>query len=116
MRLTYFIWHHRKAALTLIAILCLLGGYFAGHLPVAIFPQLTVPRVVISADAGDIPIQTTLVRITRPLEASVSTVPGVTKVLSTTSRCSAGLDVAFAARQSPTDGLRDYTRRELRHM
>lgn len=96
MRLTYFIWHHRKAALTLIAILCLLGGYFVGHLPVAIFPQLTVPRVVISADAGDIPIQTTLVQITRPLEASLSTVPGVTKVLSTTSRGSASLDVAFA--------------------
>jgi len=96
LQLTYFIWHHRKAALTLVAILCLLGTYFAGHLPVAIFPQLTVPRVVISADAGDIPIQTTLVQITRPLEASVSTVPGVTKVLSTTSRGSAGLDVAFA--------------------
>ena len=96
MRLTFFIWHHRKAALTLILILCLLGAYFAGHLPVAIFPQLTVPRIVISADAGDIPIETTLVQITRPLEAAASTVPGVTKVLSTTARGSAGLDVTFA--------------------
>lgn len=96
MGLSLFVWHNRKAAMTLVLILCLLGVYFAGHLPVAIFPQLTIPRVSVSADAGDIPIETTLVQITRPLEAAVSTVPGVTKVLSTTSRGSAGLDVTFA--------------------
>ncbi len=95
MRLALFVWHHRKAALTLIVILSLLGVYFARTLPVAIFPQLTVPRIVVSGDAGDIPIDATLVRLTRPLEAAVSTVPGVTKVLSDTSRGSDGLDVTF---------------------
>ncbi|MGI4792449.1 MAG: efflux RND transporter permease subunit [Janthinobacterium lividum] len=95
MRLTRFVWQNRKAVLTLIVILCLLGGYFALHLPVAIFPQLTVPRIVISGDAGDIPIESTLVQVTRPLEAAVSTIPGVTKVSSTTTRGSDGLDITF---------------------
>ncbi|BDI30375.1 multidrug ABC transporter [Capsulimonas corticalis] len=96
MKLTRFLWSHRKAVLTLTLLLCVLGGYFALHLPVAIFPQLVVPRVAVSADAGDIPLETTLAQVTRPLEAAVSTVPGVTKVQSVTSRGSDSLDVTFA--------------------
>ncbi len=97
MRLARLVWHHRKAVLTLVLILCLLGGYFATNLPVAIFPQLTVPRIVIAGEAGDIPIESTVTQVTRPLEAAVSTVPGVTRVASTTSRGSNGLDVTFAS-------------------
>ncbi len=97
MNLSAWMWVHRKAAATLLLILCLLGGYFALHLPVAIFPQLTVPRIVVAGEAGDIPIETTVTQLTRPLEAAVSTVPGVTKVLSTTSRGADGLDVSFVS-------------------
>ncbi len=97
MKLTRLVWHHRKAVLTLVFILCLLGGYFSVNLPVAIFPQLTVPRIVVAGEAGDIPIETTVTQVTRPLEAAVSTVPGVTRVASTTSRGSNGLDVTFAS-------------------
>ncbi len=97
MKLTRLVWVHRKAVATLIFILCLLGGYFSVHLPVAIFPQLTVPRIVIAGEAGDIPIDTTVTQLTRPLEAAVSTVPGVTRVASTTSRGSNGLDVTFGS-------------------
>jgi len=94
--LTAFVWQNRKAVLSLVVLLCALGGYFAVHLPVAIFPQLTVPRIAIAGDAGDVPIETTLSQLTRPLEAAVSTVPGVTRVASTTARGSNGLDVTFA--------------------
>ncbi|MEO7719680.1 MAG: efflux RND transporter permease subunit [Capsulimonas sp.] len=96
MKLTRFLWAHRKAVLTFTLLLCVLGGYFALHLPVAIFPQLVVPRIAVSADAGDIPLETTLAQLTRPLEAAVSTVPGVTKVQSVTSRGSDSIDVTFA--------------------
>ena len=72
MKLTRLVWTHRKAVATLLFILCLLGGYFALHLPVAIFPQLTVPRIVIAGEAGDVPIETTVTQFTRPLEAAVS--------------------------------------------
>ena len=95
MRLSAFVWQNQKAVLALVVLLCTLGAYFALHLPVAIFPQLTVPRIAIAADAGDIPVQTTIAQLTRPLEAAVSTVPGVLKVTSTTTRGSNGLDVTF---------------------
>ena len=91
-----FASRNAKAMVTLVALLCALGGWFATRLPVAIFPQLTVPRIAISADAGDIPISTTLAQLTRPLEAAVNTVPGVVKVGSTTTRGSDSLDVTFA--------------------
>jgi len=97
MNLTRLVWLNRKAVATLLFILCLLGGYFALHLPVAIFPQLVVPRIVVAGDAGDIPIESTVTQLTRPLEAAVSTVPGVTRVASTTSRGSNGLDVTFGS-------------------
>jgi CzcA family heavy metal efflux pump len=96
MRLSTFVSENRKAVLSLVVLLCALGAYFASHLPVAIFPQLTVPRIAIAGDAGDIPIQTTLTQLTRPLEAAISTVPGVVRVGSTTTRGSNSLDITFA--------------------
>lgn len=90
-----FIWKNRKAILSLVLMLSAMGLYFSTHLPVAIFPQLVVPRIIVAADNGDNPIQTTLITLTRPLEAAVSTVPGVIRVDSTTTRGSTGLDVTF---------------------
>ncbi|MCW3098672.1 MAG: Cation/multidrug efflux pump, partial [Chthonomonadaceae bacterium] len=84
MRITQFVRNNSKSLLTLVALLCALGGYFAVHLPVAIFQQLTAQRITIAGQAGDNPIQTTLGQLTRPLEAAVSTVPGVSRVRSTT--------------------------------
>ncbi len=94
--MTDFAWRYRKAVLTLVFLLTAIGIYCARVLPVAIFPQLTVPRIVVSADAGDLPVFTTLAQVTRPLEAAASTVWGVTRVASTTSRGSAEIDVTFA--------------------
>lgn len=96
MKLMQVLWSNRKAVLTVTLLLCVAGAYFAANLPVAIFPQLTTPRIVISAGAGDLPIASTLAQVTRPLEAAVSTVPGVIRVVSTTINGSAGLDVTFA--------------------
>ena len=48
MRLSSFVSENRKAVLSLVLLLCALGAYFASHLPVAIFPQLTVPRIAIA--------------------------------------------------------------------
>ncbi len=96
MRITSFVWQNRKAVLTLVILLCALGGYFAGHLPVAIFPQLVVPRIAIAGDSGDLPIDSTLAQVTRPLESAVSSVPGVVRVFSTTARGTNSLDVTFA--------------------
>ena len=95
MRLTLFIWHNRKAALLLVALLCALGAFFYRTLPVAIFPDLTAPRIIVTADAGDTPIPSMLAKITRPLEGAVAGVPGITRLGSLTQSGSAELDVNF---------------------
>ncbi len=96
MALSNFVTRYRKAVLLLVIVLCLGGFYAAQSLPVAIFPDLTAPRIIVTADAGDTPIPTVLANITRPLEDAVSGVPGVTRVGSLTERGSAELDVNFA--------------------
>lgn len=96
MGLSVFVWHHRKAALLVIGVLCLIGAYYSTHLPVAIFPNLMVPRIIITSDVGDAPIPTVLANVTRPLENGVAGIAGVQRILSTTQRGSDELDVNFA--------------------
>lgn len=71
------------------------GVYFSRALPVAIFPELTAPRIIVTADAGDTPIPSVLANITRPLEHAVAGVPDITYINSLTERGTAELDVNF---------------------
>ncbi len=96
MDLSGFVQHYRKAILLLVVVLCL-GGFAASRsLPVAIFPDLTAPRIIVTADAGDTPLPLILANITRPLENAVAGVPNVTRVGSLTQRGGDELDVNFA--------------------
>ncbi len=76
-------------------VLCLIGAFFSRNLPVAIFPDLTAPRIIVTADSGDTPIPSMLANVTRPLESAVAGVPGITKIQSLTEVGSAELDVNF---------------------
>ena len=58
----------RKAILLLVVVLCFGGFYALQSLPVAIFPDLAAPRIIVTADAGDTPVPLVLANITRPLE------------------------------------------------
>jgi len=93
--LSGFVQHYRKAILLLTVVLCLGGFYASRSLPVAIFPDLTAPRIIVTADAGDTPIPLVLANITRPLENAVAGVPNVTRVGSLTQRGGDELDVNF---------------------
>ena len=95
MGLSRFVWRYRKAALLFVVVLCAAGVYFSQNLPVAIFPDLTAPRIIVTAWAGDTPIPTVLANITRPLENAVAGVPGVTRINSLTQRGEDELDVNF---------------------
>jgi len=81
--------------LFLIISLTLVGGYFAFTIPVSVFPNTDFPRIVIGVDNGVMPIDQMLVTITRPLEETVNSVPGLTSVRSITSRGSAEVDLFF---------------------
>src|SRR5260370_31017412 len=84
-------WFHRLSSpiLFLTISLTLVGGYFAFTIPVSVFPNTDFPRIVLGVDNGVMPIDQMLVTITRPLEEAVNSVPGLTSVLSITSRGSA---------------------------
>jgi len=87
--------HLSRPILFLTISLALVGAYFALSIPVAVFPRTDFPRIVIGVDNGVMPINQMLVTITRPIEESVNSVPGLQNVQSITSRGSAEVDLFF---------------------
>ncbi len=81
--------------LFLLASLALVGMFLALRIPVSVFPSTDFPRIVIGVDNGVAPIDQMLVTVTKPIEEAVNSVPGLTKVKSTTSRGSAEVDLFF---------------------
>jgi CzcA family heavy metal efflux pump len=81
--------------LFLLASLALVGIFLALRIPVSVFPSTDFPRIVIGVDNGVAPIDQMLVTVTKPIEEAVNSVPGLTKVKSTTSRGSAEVDLFF---------------------
>jgi len=86
---------HRRTILFAVAVLACAGGASLSRLPVSLFPRMTFPRVVISADAGDRPADRMVVEVTRPLEEAVRAVPGVRSVRSNTTRGSCEISINF---------------------
>jgi CzcA family heavy metal efflux pump len=95
MRFTAWAQRHARSILFLVAILAAAGALSSVSLPVALFPQVSFPRVRISLDAGDRPAEQMAAEVTRPVEEAVRAVPGVRGVRSTTSRGSAEISVNF---------------------
>ena len=79
----------------LLAALALAGAIASFSLPVALFPQVSFPRVRITLDAGDRPAERMTVEVTTPVEEAVRAIPGVRSVRSTTSRGTAEISVNF---------------------
>jgi multidrug efflux pump subunit AcrB len=96
MDLNYFVQHSRKAILLMAVGLCVIGYFCFVQLPVAIFPDLSAPRIIVTANDGDTPIPTVLANVTLPLENAMASVPGVTRLGSLTVRGSDEIDVNFA--------------------
>lgn len=90
-----FLQRHRRSFLFLAAVLALGGVAAAFLLPVALFPNVQFPRIVVELDAGDRPAQQMELLVTRPVEQAVRDIPGVHTVRSITSRGSAEVSVLF---------------------
>ncbi|MGH9516897.1 MAG: efflux RND transporter permease subunit [Terriglobales bacterium] len=86
---------HSKPLIFLIITLAALGVYLAFTIPIAVFPTTNFPRILIAVDNGVMPIDQMMVMITRPIEESVNSVPGLQQVRSNTSRGSAEIDLFF---------------------
>ncbi|HEV2333276.1 MAG TPA: efflux RND transporter permease subunit [Gammaproteobacteria bacterium] len=90
-----FFQRHRRSIVFLAAILAMSGIVTAFLLPVALFPNVQFPRIVVELDAGDRPAQQMELLVTRPVEQAVRDIPGVHTVRSITSRGSAEVSVLF---------------------
>ncbi len=91
----YWYTRYAKSVIFLIIVLALAGVYLAFTIPVSVFPTTDFPRVIIGVDNGVMPIDQMMVTITRPIEESVNSVPGLQQVRSITSRGSAEIDLFF---------------------
>ncbi|HXQ98252.1 MAG TPA: efflux RND transporter permease subunit, partial [Candidatus Limnocylindrales bacterium] len=65
---------NRFAVYLLTALLFGAGLWAVFQLPSNIYPEVNFPRIMILAHAGDLPPETTLVSVTRPLESAAMTV------------------------------------------
>jgi CzcA family heavy metal efflux pump len=91
----YWFTRYAKSLIFLILVLVMAGAYLAFTIPISVFPTTDFPRVVIGVDNGVMPIDQMMVTITRPIEESVNSVPGLQQVRSITSRGSAEVDLFF---------------------
>ncbi len=87
--------NHIKAILFAVIGLSFAGVFSAMRLPVALFPNIAFPRIVVSADAGDMPASRMMITVTRKLEEAVNSIPDVVSVRSTTSRGATELSINF---------------------
>jgi CzcA family heavy metal efflux pump len=95
MNLSKFATQHIKAVLFVTIILCTIGAVMVASFPVSILPDVTFPRVVVVAEAGERPSRSMEIAVTRPLEEAIATVPGVKKIRSRTQRGGSEISIDF---------------------
>ena len=90
-------WTARFSRPVIFAILTLIvaGVYLAFTIPVAVFPNTDFPKIVVAIDNGVSPINQMEVTVTRPIEEAMNSVPGLERVISTTSRGSGEVSLFF---------------------
>src|SRR5213082_394481 len=77
---------HGKPIIFVILTLVVIGVYLATTIPVAVFPEVDFPRIVVAVDNGVAPIDQMQVTVTRKIEEAVNSVQGLENVRSITSR------------------------------
>lgn len=87
---------HCISLLFLLALLALIGLFSAVKLPVALFPNISFPRIAVNVNSGDRPVDKMIIEVTRPLEQAIRAEPGVSNIRSISSRGSAEFSINFA--------------------
>jgi CzcA family heavy metal efflux pump len=90
-------WTTRFSQPIVFVVLALtaVGSYLAFSIPVAVFPAIDFPRIVVGVDSGVAPIHQMQVTVTRPIEEAMNGVRGLEQIRSNTSRGSAEINLFF---------------------
>lgn len=94
-RLGQFATRHAISITFIAAVLCLAGILCARETPSSVFPETNFPRIVIMVNNGIMPANEMMATITRPIEETVKSIPGVVSVRSSTTRGAAIINVIF---------------------
>jgi len=87
--------HFSRPVIFVILTLITVGVYLAFAIPVAVFPNTDFPKIIVAIDNGVSPINQMEVTVTRPIEEAMNSVPGLERVISTTSRGSGEVSLFF---------------------
>ena len=87
---------HGKPIIFVILTLVAAGIYLATTIPVAVFPEVDFPRILVGVDNGVAPIDQMQITVTRKIEKAVNSVQGLENVRSITSRGTAKIDLFFS--------------------
>ena len=90
-----FFQAYKAPIAVLLALALALGGLAYRRINVALFPEVTFPKVKVIADNGLQPVDRMMVTVTKPLENAMKQVPGIKLLRSTTSRGSCEISAFF---------------------
>lgn len=95
MNFARWVSRQSRAILVSVILVCVAGLFAAGHLPSALFPETSFPRVVITLDNSVVPAPQTLASVTRPLEEAMMGIPGIVRIRSVTQRGATEINLFF---------------------
>ena len=84
-RLLKLVVHHPVLFLSAALALAGLGVHLFKGLPVDVFPDIAVPRVVLQTEATGLTAEEVEQRVTLPLEAALNGIPNVSTIRSSSS-------------------------------
>lgn len=90
-----FATRHALSIGFIAVVLCLAGLFSARQTPSSVFPKTPFPRIVVMVGNGIMPANEMMATITRPIEETMKSIPGVVSVRSSTTRGSAIVNVIF---------------------
>jgi len=95
MNVAHLVERQWRAVLVVIVLLSIGGIVGMTRVPLSLFPQTDFPRIIIVVENGEVPAAQTLVTVTRPIEESMSGIPGIARIKSVTSRGASEVDLFF---------------------
>src|SRR5436309_8433959 len=84
-----------RSVVVVFALLAIGGIVGITRVPMSLFPQTNFPRILIVVENGEMPAQQMLVSVTKPVEESMSGIPGIARIRSITSRGATEVDLFF---------------------